>query len=216
MALIVVLLSMMLLSALGIALSLTTSTEAQIAATYRWSTEAFYAADGGATRAIHDLSLVAYWNDALSGAAQSTLVDGAPGPRALPDGSRLDLNQATDLLNCGHVSCSADELTAVTTDRPWGQNNPTWRLFAHAPVSALSPSLDARIYLVVWIADDPLENDGLPLVDGDETSGPNPGRGVVQLRAQAYGLSGASRTIEVTLRRADARVSVLSWRELRQ
>ena len=217
-ALIIVLLSMLLLSALGIALSLTTSTETRIAASSRWSTETFYAADAGAARAIHDLSLVGDWNDVLSGAATSTFVDGVPGPRTLPDGSRIDMRQATDLLNCGHVSCRIDELSAVTVDRPWGSNNPIWQLYAHAPAAALSPSgeIDAQAYIVVWVADDPLDNDGLPLIDGDDAGATNPGRGLVQLRAQAYGPDRAVHTIEVTLRRAASRVHILSWRDLRQ
>ena len=94
-ALIIVLLSMLLLSALGIALSLTTSTETQIAASYRRSTETFYAADAGAARAIHDLALVGDWTDVLSGGETSTFVDGAPGPRVLPDGSPFDMTTHT-------------------------------------------------------------------------------------------------------------------------
>jgi len=217
-ALIIVLLSMLLLSALGIALSLTTSTETQIAASYRWSTETFYAADAGAARAIHDLALVGDWTDVLSGGETSTFVDGAPGPRVLPDGSPFDMRQATDLLNCGHVSCRVDELSALTVDRPWGSNNPTWQLYAHGPAAALSPSgeIDARAYIVVWVADDPLDNDGLPLIDGDAAGATNPGRGLVQLRAQAYGPGSTLHTIEVTLRRDGSRVRVLSWRDVRQ
>jgi len=216
-ALIIVLLTMVLLSALGMALALTTSTETRIAAGYGWSAEAFYAADAGAERALADLSSVTDWTEALAGTAASTFIDGAPGLRTLPDGSRFDLNEATDLLNCGHPSCAASEMDASTTDRPWGSNNPIWRLYAHAPLAALSQSgIDSRAYVVVWIADDPLENDGQPLVDGDEAGGRNPGRGLVQLRAQAYGAAGALRIIEVTLRRADSRVRVLSWRDIRQ
>lgn len=217
-ALVVVLLSMILISALGLALTLLASTETRIAAHHRWSAETFFAADAAVERAILDLSGVGDWTDVLNGAFVSTSVDGAPGVRILTDGSRLDLSEATDVLNCGHISCSSDELIANTAERPWGANNPIWRLYAHAPLSALSPSgsIDSRVYVVIWAADDPLETDADALVDGDESRGPNPGRGVLQLHIQAYGTAGSVQTIEVTLRRVLTGTRVLSWRVVRQ
>jgi hypothetical protein len=216
-ALVIVLLAMMLIAALGMALSLATSTETRIAASYAWSAETFYAADAALERVLHDLASVSDWTDALGGAAMS-FSDGPPGPRTMPDGTRVDLNVVTDLLNCGHPSCSIAELTTVSADRPWGINNPMWRLYAHGPLAMLGPSIDVDppIYVIVWVSDDPLENDGQPLVDGDETTAPNPGRGILQVRAHAYGAGGSQRTIDMTLRRAGARVHVLSWRESRQ
>lgn len=217
-ALVIVLLTMMLLSALGLALSLTAITESRIAASYRGSAETIYAADAGIERALHDLSLVSDWTAVLTGAATAPFIDGAAGARRLPDGSPLDLNRATDDLNCGHPSCSDADLIATTAERPWGANNPVWRLYEHARFGALSSSrvTSADVYVVVWVADDPLENDGLPFVDGDESRGPNPGRGLVQIRAHAYGPAGAQRIVEATIRRAGSRVDVLSWRERRQ
>ena len=216
-ALVVVLLSMMLLAALGIALSLTIDTETRIAATYQWSAETLYAADAAIERAIQELTGLPDWTPVLAGAEASSMIDGSPGARLLSDGSRLDLNEQTDLLNCGHVSCSAADLADVTADRPWGSNNPEWQLYGHAPLASLSPSsgVESRMYVMVWVADDPLETDGQPRIDGDETHGPNPGAGLMQLRAQSYGPSGARRTIEVTLRRVDSRVDVIAWREIR-
>src|SRR5262245_42103146 len=93
-ALIIVLLTMMLLSALGMALSLTMSTEMRIAATYRWTAETFYAAEAGVERSIQELSTEDDWTEVLGGTVMSTFVDGPPGSRLLPDGSRLDLNEA--------------------------------------------------------------------------------------------------------------------------
>src|SRR5882672_4863051 len=58
----------------------------------------------------------------------------AGGTEALyaPDGSMLDLGEATDVLNCGKLtSCSDADLNAVTDDRPWGLNNPRWTLYAY-------------------------------------------------------------------------------------
>ena len=53
----------------------------------------------------------------------------------------------------------------TTARRPWGTNNPIWRLYAHGALADLSPSgaIDSNVYVVVWVADDPLETDGLPL-----------------------------------------------------
>jgi hypothetical protein len=216
--LVVVLLSMTVLAALGIALSLTTSTETVIAANYGWSAETFYAADAAVEQTIQELSIVADWTEVLSGRATSAFIDGAPGPRTLPDGSQLNLQAATDALNCGHVSCSADDLIARSSERPWGPNNPIWRIYVHVPFEALVAANvdDSHVYVAVWIADDPLDNDGDPLVDGDESSGTNPGLGIVQLRAEAYGPAGARRIIEVALARHASNIRVLSWREVSQ
>jgi hypothetical protein len=126
--------------------------------------------------------------------------------RQLPDGSVLDLQQETGRLNCGGATCG-----------PWGPNNPTWQLFAHAPLTDVSPAqaINSRIYVVVWVADDATENDGQPLVDGDTTVGPNPGEGLIQLLVRAYGPGRTRREVEGTLKRQDARLRVLSWREVR-
>jgi PilX N-terminal len=217
-ALVIVLLVTTLLSALGLALTLMTSTERSIAAGYSWSTETYYAAEAGLERTLTELSLVTDWSDLLGGLAQSTFVDGSPGPRALGTGAQIDLRAETELLNCGHLACSAGDMAASTNERPWGRNNPVWHLYAHGPIAALSASesIDSRAYVAVWISDDPLESDDQPLVDGDESTGPNAGRGVLQIRAHAYGPAGAKRMIEVTLRREATRIRVLSWREIRR
>ena len=215
-AIVLALLAMLLLSALGMALALTTSIERQVSAAYGSSTELFYAADAAFERALHDLSLALDWNSALNG-APSTYVDGAPGPRVLPDGSRLDLQEATDVANCGRSPCSVVDAQAVTAARPWGANNPSWRLYAFGPLMNLSrPGASAsNVYVAVWVADDALETDGQPLVDGDTRNGPNPGAGVLQVLVKAYGARGARRTLEATLKRDGSRTRVLSWREVR-
>jgi Tfp pilus assembly protein PilX len=215
-AIIFVLLAMMLLSALGMALALSTSAERQVATTYGSAVELFYAADAGFETAVHDLAQTTDWNVVLNGAT-STFIDGAPGQRVLADASVLDLARATDVVNCGRSPCSMADMQATTAARPWGANNPVWRLYAYGPVSNLSPSgaVDSSAYVVVWVADDPLETDGQPLVDGD-TSGANPGAGIIQLLVHAYGPFGMRRVIEGTLKRGDTRTRVLSWREVRQ
>ena len=86
-ALVVALLSLLLLTALGLALTLTTTTETAIAANQRMGQEVMNAADSAIERAMQDLLAIPDWNRVLSGAAQSSFVDGGPGgTRALPDG----------------------------------------------------------------------------------------------------------------------------------
>jgi hypothetical protein len=71
-------------------------------------------------------------------------------------------------------------------------NRPVWRLLAHAPLDRLTGSGAAPVYIIVWIADDVDEADGDPLHDSN---------GVLMLRAEALGLRGARRRIEVTVAR---------------
>src|SRR5436190_22798882 len=110
-ALIVVMMAMALMSALGAALILVTSSETLIASTYRSSVEAFYAADAIGERAIDELSSSADWNAALNGLVHSSFVDGpSDGTRALAGGVTLDLTQAVNLANCGKTTCSSADL----------------------------------------------------------------------------------------------------------
>jgi hypothetical protein len=215
-ALIIVLLAMALMSALGVALVLATVAETHISAGFRRSQEALYAAEAGATRAIDDVRAVADWATLPSGAILSSFVDGAAGgTRRLDDGTVLDLTQALNLANCQKsASCTVDEMNAVTDDRPWGANNPRWNLFAYGPLRDMLPSgaIQCPYYVVVMIGDDPQETDDDPTIDG---SPPNPGAGVIALRAEAFGPSGAHRVVELTLTRVGPVVRMLSWRELR-
>jgi hypothetical protein len=226
-ALVVTLMAMVLMAALGTALVLTTSTEAMIAANFRNHHEALYAADAGLERAMDELPTVPDWSSLLDGSVPSAFTDGsAAGSRVLPDGSTLDLDQVLNLANCGKpTTCSAADLTGnATGDRPWGANNPIWRLYAHNRLDALTPTgiIDSLYYVVVLVGDDPSETDGNPLVDGADPR-TNPGSGVLALRAEAFGPRGAHTIIELTVVRSDASgsgpsgqpgVRVLSWREV--
>jgi hypothetical protein len=217
-ALVIALMTTTLLMALGIALVLTTMTEGKIATNYRNGSEALYAADAAVERVMQDILTVADWNQMLdpnNPLATSAFIDGAPGPRTLEDGSALDLLEATNVVNCGKTAtCSPADLAAVTPERPWGANNPRWKLYAHGPMTDMLPneSINSPMYVVVWVADDPAENDGNPLKDGEAPTTCNPqsdpscvnhGRGVIAMLAHAYGPNGAHRSIEVTLARTD-------------
>jgi hypothetical protein len=212
-ALVISLMAMMLMMALGTALVMTTMTETKIAGNYRSGYETLYAADGAVERVMQDILTVPNWDDILSGAVTSAFIDGAPsGTRTLPDGTKIDLSQATNMVRCGKLTCSAADLTAITDARPWGANNPVWQLYAYGPLEDMIPTgtIRSRQYVLVWIADDTSENDADPLKDGQPPAGcnnpcatSNLGRGVLSMMAQAFGPDGTSKTIEVTLARTD-------------
>ena len=216
-ALIIALMSMTLMMALGLALMLTTTTETRISGNYRQGSEALYAADAAVERVIQDILTVPNWDDILSGSVTSAFIDGPPaGTRTLPDGSKFDLTEATNVIRCGKTVCSSADVIAVTEDRPWGANNPVWQLYAYGPLDQMVPTgtINSRMYVIVWVADDPSESDGDPLHDGAPPAGCDPstdptcsanniGRGVIAMMAQAFGPDGTQRTIEVTLARTD-------------
>jgi PilX N-terminal len=213
--LVVVLLALVVLSALGVTLVLTSSAETRIAANFRAAEQTLYAAEAGAERALTDLGAVADWNPLLAGTVLSSFVDGpASGIRQLPDGSTVDLARVVNMANCQKPGgCSTAEMDATTEDRPWGTNNPRWKLFAYGRLRDLLPpgAVDSGHYVVVMVGDDPAETDNDPSTDG--VSGP--GKGVVFLRAEAFGPHQAHKAVELTAMHGDGAMRVLSWRELR-
>src|SRR6266571_5791243 len=191
-ALIVVMMAMVLLSALGAALILVTSSETLIAATYRSSVEAFYAADAIGERAIDELSSIADWNAVLNGLVRSSFVDGpADGARALADGATLDLGQAVNMANCGNTICSSADIVENTTgDRPWAVDNPVWQLFGYGPLSSMlsGESADTPFYVMAMVAKHPPAHAGDPLVP-------------IMVRAEAFGPRSTHTVIELTVAR---------------
>jgi hypothetical protein len=198
MTVIIALISLVLLSALGTSLMVVTSTEVRAAANYAASRETLYAADGALQIASRELLAVSDWKALLSSGALSGFVDGVPsGVRQLGDGSTVDPAQATSLAN--------------GEPRPWGANNPVWRLFAFGRVGQ-------RTYVIAWVGDDSAENDGDPLTDGGGES--NPGAGILAVRAEAFGVGGAHTVLEATVRQDTEgsgipMVRMLSWHEIR-
>jgi hypothetical protein len=215
-ALIIALLVMMLLCALGLSLTMVTSTEERVAYSYGDGSEALYAVDAALELAVAELATIADWNRVLDGSVSSSFMDQQVLSRAWPGGFARSSAEATAFVTCGRTTCTANDADARTRDRPWGANNPRWRLFAAGPIENASPSvsINSSVYVAVWVGDDPLETDDNALVDGDESRGPNPGRGVMALLVHAYGVS-ALRRIEATVERAGPGVRVVSWRELR-
>ena len=183
-ALIIALMATVLLTALGAATLMVSRTETLIASNYRNSQEALYAADAAIERVVQDLLMVPRWNDILAGTTVSGFIDGsATAAKTLPVGGTITLASATA------------ELQAETnTANLWGLNNPRWRLYAWGPLNEITSEvrIDSPMYVAVWVGDDPDEQDGNPLTDGN---------GVVTLHALAIGPSGTRKVIEVTVAR---------------
>ena len=197
-ALIVALMSMLLLTALGAGLMMTTMSETMISTNYRDSGEALYAADAGIERVMQDLLTVPDWNRLIAGTVKTSFTDGAdPGARTLPGGSSLNLISATNMLNCGKTStCTDAEMDAWSAERPWTDDNPRWQLIGYSPLADVieTGTVLSPMYIAVWIADDQAEVDGDPATDTN---------GVLLMRAQAFGPNGASSVVEITLGRTD-------------
>jgi Tfp pilus assembly protein PilX len=206
-AMIIAMMAMLLFTALGIALVLTTSSETIIASNFRNSSEALYAADAVLERSMDDLLTVADWNKLLDGSTQSAFVDGLSlaSVRTLQDGSTIRLDQALNMANCQSINdCSDTQMNAITAERPWGANNPRWKAYAYGNLQDMLPSTDtinSPYFVMLMVADDPSENDNDPTKDG--ASQTNPGSGVLALRAEAFGPRGTHKVIEVTIGRTD-------------
>jgi type IV pilus assembly PilX-like protein len=204
-AMLIAMMAMLLMSALGLALVLTTTSETLISGNFRNGQEAAYAADAVIERAIDDLLTVSDWNKLLDGSTQSGFIDGPPsGLRTLKDGSTIDLTQAVNMANCQKVAdCTAAEMDANTSERAWGANNPRWKLYAYGHLQDMLPTdtINSPYYVVLFVGDDPSENDGDPTKDG--ASAANKGSGVLAMRAEAFGPRGAHKVLEITLARTD-------------
>jgi hypothetical protein len=192
-ALIIALMATMLLTALGLTLVLMSNTETQISANYRNSQEALYAADAAVERVVQDLLLIPRWNDILTAgspaqisASPSGFLDSTTTPTIPASGQQINLITATQ-----SMQAATDNLNL------WGANNPRWRLFASGPLSSMLPNnvIDSQMYIAVWVADDPADNDGNPLVDSN---------GTLTLHAEAYGPSGTRKVLEVTVARTSS------------
>ena len=215
MAVVIALMAMMLMTALGMSLVLTTSSETMIAGNFRVGGEALYAADAILERSMDDLLTIPDWNKLLNGSLQSGFIDGPPsGERTLPDGTKLDLSQILSFANCDKpTTCSGPDMDAYREERPWGVNNPRWQLFAYGNVADLLPTgtINSPFYVVVLIGDDPSETDNTPLIDGGppadlgngQAKPANKGIGVIALRAEAFGPRGAHKVIEMTIAKTD-------------
>jgi hypothetical protein len=135
---IVALLMMLLLAALGGALTCTSISETQVAGNYRANAQAEYAADAAIEIAVNHLATVPDWTFVHGGGVASPFVDGAPfGIRQTPAGP-IDLAAVTNFVRSGPVAR-------------------IWQLYAYRRLHDLVPVPAAYpdVYVVVWAAAPP-------------------------------------------------------------
>ena len=207
-ALLVAITLVLMLAAIGAAVSVASRTETLIAGDFRQSREALYAAEGAIALAVRDLAVLPDWTGVLSGATVSSFTDGAAiGLRTLPGGGSVEL--------CCHAGSLSDDVQRrAHAGRSWGADTPQWQIFAWGPAAGWLPPgrIDSAMYLVVWVADDTADNDGNPAADSN---------GVVELHAHALGLRGGRRVVQVLVERAGGAgppapgLRILSWRDVR-
>lgn len=191
------------IAALGAGLIALASAETTLTASVSEGHELGYAAESGLERGMAALRLTP-WNLALSGAAGPAF-QGA-GPAARPTGAAVNLPAET-----ARVQAEADAL--------WGAGRVVWRLYGNGPVSAISgqPDPGRDVYVVLWIADDPIEGDADPATDTNAT---------VLLRSTAFGTGRTERTATATIAHDNPAVGggqipsqggmrVITWREKR-
>ncbi len=209
-ALVTVLIVTTLVATLAAAIVLVVMSNGLASANYGAAQQALYAADAALEETIAELR-AADWGGLPGGAASLRLHDGTASPRA-PDGSAIAVARL-------QAALQAD------SDARYGAspNRPVWHLYGRAPYADLLPGLIVPpAYLVVWIADDGDERDGDPERDSNR---------IVLVRAEAFGSTGAHRTVEAVLALQTApgtvvdpaapppperrEVRILSWREVR-
>ena len=192
-ALIIVMMTITLLTALGAAVTLATVTETAIAANYRDSAEALHAAEGAVEFVMQELAGVADWSGVIAESGRSAFVDGPAGGIRTVGAVTLDLTQATGDAN------------AIATPTP-GAASPPSVLFAFGRFRDLvAPGASrSQVYVAVWVAD----RSDMP---GDATFVPD----TLSVLGQAYGPRGSRRAIEAIVMKTDSSaVRVLHWREV--
>ena len=193
-ALVLVMMTITLLTALGTALTLGTIAETAIAANYRDATETFYAADAAVEFATQEVAAVADWSDVISEPGRSEFVDGLAGGLRTVGATTLDLREETRDVN------------RVAAGAP-GSASGGWVLYAFGRFEDLVPSSLGRsqLYVAVWVAD-----------RSDTPEEDRPGPDILSILGQAYGARGSRRTVEAIVVTEDAStVRTRSWREWR-
>lgn len=209
-ALVLVLIFVILIAGSVAVLAITSRTEMMTAANLRFGREALYAAEGALGLAIRDLGALPDWDAVLTGAVTGTFTDGASiGTRRLPGGESV-------VLCCGPASLTASVQSRADGGRSWGADTPQWTIFSWTAVGQWLPAgaLNAPLYVVVWVADDPEDGDGNPAADNND---------MLQLHAQALGPTGGRRVVEALVQRptigdppaAAPGVRIVRWREVR-
>ena len=186
MALLSVILAAALMMGLGLSIVLIGTTEATLAAQDRTARALREASLAAVHLAVADLRLQANWSAVLEpgvmppwSAAPGRGIDASPTPAAPWGGALLDLRILT---------------AAVTAAAGSGTGDPqVWRLYESGSLQALVPGVPAApCYIAAWVADDPADGDGAPLLDRN---------GILAIRAVAYGPGAANVATVVTVQK---------------
>jgi len=217
-ALVVAIVLVLLLSAAGLGLALTSALEPSITRHYEMANRVGNMAESAVVLAAHELAGVADWTPVLRGDWHSAVLEAA-GDGTVVSVSPPDVTAGvlTSRASCGRdVPCSDADTGQVTEERPWGSNNPRFRLLGVLPGGQLGgePAL-APYMAAVWVGDDPAEADGDPDADGGAPvpwpAGVPPGWGRVVIRAEAFGPGGAHRTAVAILERGMGPPRLRAW-----
>jgi len=211
-AVLIAMMAVLLMIAIGTALIVSSSSETVMAAHFQTAVEGRYAAGVMLERGLDDLLAMGDWSAVTTGLVRSRWVDGPPtGTRSIPGGSKIDLTEVLNLANCQKTTaCSQADIVEATQDRPWGDRNPDWKLYAYAPLRDLlaGVAVDSQFYVLLLVGAGPAEN-------------------LLAVRAEAFGPHGAHALVEATAGRTAAAekgyndepvqgsVKILSWREVR-
>ncbi len=192
-ALLLALLATIVLAVLGSGLIVLGNVETSLAQNHRTAGERRYAAEAAAERALAEVRTAASWSDLLTGLVRSSLFASSSQPMA-PWGTTVDLQLLTAELQAESNAAAA-----------WGANDPVWRIFASGAFDAAAGGAPGvpPAYLIVWVADDPMEIDGDPASDTNET---------ILVRALAVSPSGLRAAVQLTARRVAGIVKVMAWR----
>ncbi len=181
------------LSALALAVALIATVETGITGAERLRLEVQTLAEAAMEAAVAALGEEADWSRVLAEGRRSTILESQALPR-VAGWEVIDVAARTEALQ------RASDARSV-----WGANRSIWRPYVDGvPASVVSlPSPLAAAYAIVWLADDEGETDDSPLQDSN---------GLLTLRAEAFGVSGASAALLATVRRTPAGVDIVSWR----
>ncbi|MEW5984475.1 MAG: hypothetical protein AB1806_19160 [Acidobacteriota bacterium] len=194
-ALVAAVLALGLVSAIALGMAILASTDPAIAANSEGAAAAGYAAEAGLVIAAAELQDIPDWSAVLAGTIRSAVLSDSQAALTLPDGRLLDLVRVTHVLNCGRPTvCTAGQLDQPTAERPWGRNNPRWRVYGHASTGDLwgGDELLPSFHVVAWVGDDPAEEDGAPETDDASEEVPfRGGGGIIYVRTESFGPRGA-------------------------
>jgi hypothetical protein len=195
-ALVLVLLTGVLITALGVLVLRVVDVDTSAAAAARDGAVTEHAAEALLEYAIDELARMPDWSPVLGGLVGSRFRDASLQPVS-PVAGRLDL-----------VALTAS-LQAETNVR-WaaGGNTPQWRLFASGPLESLAGTLGPPLgpYLMAWAADDEGDADGNPGIDANST---------IRVSVEARGRRGSRRLFDAVIARTATPgvVRLVSWKE---